>query len=341
MIITPTVDVEGAHGDSPWEQLVLGEIGAKENWGVFRLAKIFNDYNIQGTFFVDIYEHSLWGEDKVGEVCLKLTELKQDVQLHTHPSWRDDPHDSLKLRSLKKKYSYLPQNLDFMSKLSLDQQIELLNHGIEFIHKWTGDKPIAHRSGGYSINDFTIEALIEVGIKIDSSMNASHPNSKVTWANNTITYRKGIIEIPVTFMEIQFDLLKPLSRLPKYRKLFKTEIDSCTLGALKYFLDYGIESGAPILNLFMHSFSLIKKNLCYTKMEPNLVTEDRLRKFIEYALLNNSAEFLSMNQIQKNTSLLNFNGIDQIPTIVDNKHIINLATKKISNITNMFLNKCS
>ena len=39
---------------------------------------------------------------------------------------------------------------------------------------------IAHRSGGYSINENTMKALKNVGIKIDSSMQFLHPNCHLT-----------------------------------------------------------------------------------------------------------------------------------------------------------------
>ena len=38
----PTIDVEGVHGNDPFNQMVLGNIGEKENWGIYKLAKIFS-----------------------------------------------------------------------------------------------------------------------------------------------------------------------------------------------------------------------------------------------------------------------------------------------------------
>ena len=164
--ILPTIDVEGVHGSSPFEQMVLGEIGTEETWGVYRLANIFKRWRISATFFVDCFEHVFWGETPIEEVCVNLVELGQDVQLHTHPSWRDDSRDSLELRSLKQRKGFLPQTKDFMAKLSKDEQVQVLQHGVDLLKRWTGKKPIAHRSGGYSINQNTIEALALVGIPI-------------------------------------------------------------------------------------------------------------------------------------------------------------------------------
>ena len=146
LTIVPTIDVEGTHGEDPFSQLIIGEIGEPETWGVHRLSQTFQDYGVRATFFVDCYEHTFWGNDKMEEVCQKLVEANQDVQLHTHPAWRDDIHDSPWLRTLKRTDSFFPQELDLMAKLSLSQQVEVLEFGADLIQKWVGYRPEVRRS---------------------------------------------------------------------------------------------------------------------------------------------------------------------------------------------------
>ena len=141
MTVVPTIDVEGVHGADPFGQFILGEVGDSKTWGVYRLAEIFRKYGVSATFFVDCYEHTLWGEDRMKEICQTLAEMDQDVQLHTHPAWRDDLHDYDWLRALKKK-SYFPQHLDLMAKLSFSEQVEVLEHGVELFEKWLGYRPL-------------------------------------------------------------------------------------------------------------------------------------------------------------------------------------------------------
>ena len=61
--IIPTIDVEGVHGQTPFEQMILGRVSDKE-WGIKLLAEIFNKYDVQATFFVDVFEYTLWGKGK-------------------------------------------------------------------------------------------------------------------------------------------------------------------------------------------------------------------------------------------------------------------------------------
>ena len=106
--VIPTVDVEGVHGKNPFEQMILGHIGEKDSWGVFRLAKIFNEFGVRATFFVDVYEYTLWGELPIARICEQLVGMGQDVQLHTHPSWCEDHRDFKSLRELKKEKKLSP-----------------------------------------------------------------------------------------------------------------------------------------------------------------------------------------------------------------------------------------
>ena len=88
-----TIDAEGVHGNRPFEQFMLGEVGESEPWGIELQAKIFNSYGVQATFFLDVYEHSFYGEDVMEQVVETLLKYNQDVQLHTHPGWFEDPRD--------------------------------------------------------------------------------------------------------------------------------------------------------------------------------------------------------------------------------------------------------
>ena len=54
VVVIPTIDVEGTHGTRPFAQMVLGDIGPKESWGVYRLAETFQEFGVSATFFVDI-----------------------------------------------------------------------------------------------------------------------------------------------------------------------------------------------------------------------------------------------------------------------------------------------
>jgi len=326
--IVPTIDVEGVHGDDPVGQFIHGSV-ADGDWGVYRLAQAFNEFGCSATFFVDCYEYTLWGEARLEEVCCRLLEAGQDVQLHTHPAWRDDFHDHLWLRRLKRDKGFMPQQFDFMSRLSMADQLEVIQRGCEMIEKWTGKRPVAHRSGGYSINCDTVSALVQAGIKLDSSMNVAHSNSQVRWATNRVVKMHGLLELPVTVLSYEFAPLGTRSSTC-YSKLMKTDLDSCTIRDFKAYLEQAVELDLKVMNLFMHSYSLLKFDLFYRSIRPEPSDLAKLRKLLEIASASRSvqvmscAEFLSAYEANPET----FSGGDGVPRVRNNTRIAAFGMRK-------------
>lgn len=331
--VIPTIDVEGVHGRFPFEQMVLGEVGDSETWGVYRIARIFNKYRVSGTFFVDCYEYTLWGEEPLKRVCNDLLEMGQDVQLHTHPSWRDDYRDSASLRAIKKNKSYFPQSYDLMAKLSEESQLEVLEHGIELFQKWLGIKPVAHRSGGYSINEETVNALTKAGIPMDSSMNIAHPNSKVTWSANRVVLKSGILELPITVMKYTFQVPITILNLTLYSKLMKTDLDTFTLEELLWFVEQADAMGLKIMNIFMHSYSLLKCDTFFKKIQPNPYNLHKLDSLLRTLSENPKIRFLncaSFLNYYRNSSK-DFEGPDGIPEKNAIRQITSFVVRKAKN----------
>jgi len=331
--IVPTIDVEGVHGPRPFDELVLGEVGDSDTWGVYRLARIFNEHGVTGTFFVDVYEHALWGEGPLEEVCTRLAGLGQDVQLHTHPSWRDDPRDPRWLRDLKKDRSYLPQHLDLMTKLSKEQQVEVLQHGVGLFEKWLGRRPVAHRSGGYAVNEDTLRALRKTGIPMDSSMNAADRNSQTTWSVNRVEERQGVIELPVTAFKYTFSFALCGRRGPLYSKLMKTDLDVCTDEDWSSLLQQAKDTGLKVVNLFMHSYSLLRSDRRMRRNLPCPASAARLERTLARFSGDSAVRFMDC------ASLLarhvehpeEFDGPDAVPRVEAKGRIALLALRKAAN----------
>lgn len=331
LTILPTIDTEGTHGSKPFDQMILGKLNnVDEEWGVFKLAKLFYKHDVKATFFVDVYEHSLWGQQIMRDLCLKLIDFGADVQLHTHPAWRDDPRDFKWLRKYKKKYSYMKQEKDFMTKLNLNEQIQILYEGIDLLDKWTNVIPIAHRGGGYSINDNTIKALQEVKIPIDSSMHWGHDNSHLTWTKNAIIKRDNIIELPVTILNYVFSL-PFIGNI--YSKGMKTDIDTCSLHELIEYTNIAKSKNIKLMNLFMHSYSLLDFNQDYTKFLPDHNTYKRLDNFLSMCKDIDDIQIISCTEFyrQYQEKPESFEGSDFVPDVKTNLKIINLAKEKFIN----------
>lgn len=331
LTIVPTIDTEGMHGTRPFEQFVLGEVdGSSEQWGTFRIADICARNGAPATFFVDVYEYTFWGRDRFRDLCRRLTDTGFDVQLHTHPGWRDDPHDFPELRRLKREKSFLSQEEDFMAKLTLDQQVEVLRHGMDLIEEWTGARPVAHRSGGYSINADTVSALRQVGIALDSSMHSAHAHSQLTWSRNAIVERDGLLQLPVTLMDYCF-------RVPGYgviyRKSMKTDLDSCTLEELVAYVDAATASGLKLMNLFMHSYSLLAYDQDYTRIGPDPADADKLDRFLAMMARRDDVRVMSCAGVLERyrRSPDEFAGPDFVPGIAANGRIAGFALAKARN----------
>lgn len=339
LTIVPTIDTEGMHGTRPFEQFILGQVdGSSEDWGTFRIADICQANGVPATFFVDVYEKSFWGVDKMRDLCRKLTDSGFDVQLHTHPGWRDDPHDFPELRKLKSEKSYLSQEKDFMAKLSQDQQEQILREGMDMIEDWTGVRPVAHRSGGYSINNDTISALVAVGIALDSSMYSGHAHSEVTWSQNAIVEKHGLLELPVTLMNYAFHL--PVAGT-LYRKPMKTDLDSCTLDELIAYVDAASDAGLKLMNLFMHSYSLLAFDHDYRRIEGDPADAHKLNSFLEIMSHRDDVRIMSCADVLERYRVKpdEFVGPDFMPKISANTRIIQFALAKARNLVHQGFRK--
>lgn len=137
----------------------------EKNYGMKYILSAFKNYGIHATWYLNIYEKYLMGEKLMAKVCNTLLKNEQDVQLHTHPVWLMDPEERKRI---------------YMSQYSLEEQIYIIEKGIEDIYKLTGTAPIAHRGGAYGINKNTLQALSATKMKIDSSLFYKNPNCKIS-----------------------------------------------------------------------------------------------------------------------------------------------------------------
>lgn len=283
LTIVPTVDTEGFHGSAPFERFILGQVdGSREEWGVFRIADICRRNGASATFFTDVTESVFWGEDKFRDLTRRLSDAGCDVQLHTHPEFRG-PKVGGSRETVAEKILGLTRNRKNigrvrgpMAGLNFDHQRAFLEAGMGMLKRWTGAAPVAHRSGGYSINADTVRALSAAGIALDSSMNVSHPNSKVTWSRNAIVEREGILELPVTVQDYRLGF----AGAELYRRTIKTDINACSVAELVAFVNHAVAHGATLMNLFMHSYSLVRFDRRYRRFAPDHAAARRLDRFL-------------------------------------------------------------
>jgi len=279
------------------------------------LLDIFDQNGINAIFFASVFEYCRFDKASLCELLQHIESKGHDVQLHTHPIWC--------------------YGQEHMWQYSLKEQIEIIRHGKELIKDWLGKDPIAHRAGAYGANTDTLKALKENGIPIDSSMYFQHPNCKVTWSKNRIVEKDGIVEIPVTGFYRQ-KYLDFLFYKVKYRRRFiKTDINASTLNELLGFVEQARKKDIRVMNIFMHSYSLLRHDHTY-----NWFTSDGDDRYILESLLqsivrDDSITFLTMTEFwdMYRHDPKPFFGTDHVPVMPTDINVIKGIIQMIRNLS--------
>ena len=283
MYLLVTIDAEAVHGRSPLDEMMWGRLkGVEREYGIGLIADLCEKYNITATYFLDVYEHSYYGKDALKEVALYLGRRGHDVQLHTHPAWFQDQRDFKHIRRMKREQSCFPAEKYWMSLNSLEEQIEILRHGKDLLEEWLKKPVIAHRAGAYALDHNTLVALREVGIPIDSSMFYGHPHCKVIWSKNQPVEQEGILELPVTVLLQQTTWDWGVYRYERGMHYLKTDINWCSLEELQQFVAASKQKNGLIMNLFLHSYSLIKYDKYFLRFMPDESAIERLNAFLAF-----------------------------------------------------------
>lgn len=271
MDLVITIDAEAAHGDDPLNQMMWGRLpGESREYGVSLICDLCEKHGVKATFFLDVYEHSFYGMEAMREVAVHLAGRGHDVQLHTHPAWTpNDPRDKQQIRAMKRDHSCFDAERPWMFQYDLEEQTEVIRHGKALLESWTGKPVVAHRSGGYGFNRDTLRALAANGIRVDSSMFPGHPNCKYAPAENVGAIYEGVLEIPVTFLEVDYYLDFLLFKKYRMTAKVKTDIDNYPPEFIRSFVTMGGQAGQPGMTLFMHSYSFLRFDREFRRFEPD------------------------------------------------------------------------
>lgn len=281
------LDIEGVHGSEPFDDMILCKhkrvLGGFDLYGATYMAELFAEYNFEATFFIDTIERLIHGENKMKTLCGSLRSFNQDIQLHTHPSWRYDPRDSKTLNNKKRK-CFPGQEKDFLYKLSEKEQSKFIKEEKKLLESWSGSSVTVHRAGGYGINQDTFKALAANNIKIDASVYYNHPNCKYYPDSG---WNGDVYEIPIS----TFD--SPLG-------IRRVDIDSVTSDQMIDLIenecsqhDEGIDT---IINIFGHSYSLMSYSNDFKIMTPKKFRIGNLKKILNYLKANQAVRVVSYGQ---------------------------------------------
>ncbi len=333
MYLLITVDAEAVHGNSPLDDMMWGRLkGFDGEYGIGLIADVCEKYNMKATFFLDVYEHSYYGKHALKEVATYLDHREHDVQLHTHPAWYQDKRDFKKTRQMKKEQSCFPVDKYWMNLNTLEDQVQILNHGKELLEDWLGKPVIAHRAGSYALDINTIYALQAVGIPVDSSMFYGHPHSKVTWSKNKLVEKHGVFEAPVTMFWRNTKWHWGGYVQDKGPQPTKTDINWCSLDELKYFVLEGKKNALPIINLFLHSYSFIKYDRYFINFAPNRATIEKFFNFLDFCASDREIKNVSLYELWQlyREKKITIDGDDFVPVVED--RYINVYSKAIERL---------
>jgi peptidoglycan/xylan/chitin deacetylase (PgdA/CDA1 family) len=236
-----TIDVESVDG-APLRDQIDAVCREGAPCGLMEIARLLEERQLHGSFFLNVYESHLWGDDAMRDLAQRLMSRGHEVPLHTHPHWSYDP---------KRPYMY---------EYSAAEQLRIVREGAAKLAAWTGQPVIAHRAGAYSADPHTLEALRANGIALDSSWFRDYPHSKLGslgFPDNAPGSALGVQEIPVTVYE-RVETPQGLGFLPGVRATRKLDANwfRDTDEAARA-VDAAIAANPPYIVFFLHSFSLL------------------------------------------------------------------------------------
>ncbi|MBR2743511.1 MAG: polysaccharide deacetylase family protein [Clostridia bacterium] len=240
MKVIITVDTEHNRDGTPLRiSGDLTEWGIEENFGVNAIMDILEEHGMKGVFFVNVYEAYSFGpgyENYMSRVMADMHVRGHEVGLHCHEKECDAA------------FAHSEFGLD---QLTFEQQKERLEQGCRFIERIINERPISFRSGAYRINEYTLKALKEIGIKVDSSLFYLQKNNAITaWPTiSQVCSIDGITEFPIVPVADSSGIIRKLDL-----DSLSLEDIICALSELKSRDDF------PYCQLMFHSFSFLDTN---------------------------------------------------------------------------------
>jgi len=249
------------------ERAILGKIGS-EYYGTPRIMDILEKHDLQGIFFVEVFAGLNGLKDELAGTYEQIVRRGHDAELHLHPIqyyYRQREDGELDA-------AQLPAAKDMIGVLPLPRQVELLKKGILLFREMVGKTPMAFRAGNFGASTTTLDALQEVGIRLDSSFNAAYVGEACTidsgGAINRAWQHGTVWEVPITTFETGSWGLQSWKQL---------NINAVSLWEMKNVLEQAERIGLTAVTFIAHSFSLFKvADTQFEKMRPDWLVLRRL-----------------------------------------------------------------
>lgn len=206
--------------------------------GIPYQLEVLAAHKLKACFFVDPMPALVYGLEPVKRMVAPILAAGQEVQLHLHSFWKGLAEGVEPLFELT--------NLDG------EGQRHLLDQARSLLIEAGAPSPIAFRSGSYAVNEATLDALAELGLRYDSSHNGcEHPwPSALALPSAQIapTEHRGIIEIPVSQIEDAGGRLRHL------------QLCAISTSEFRQALRHAADNRHPTVTIVSHSFELASRD---------------------------------------------------------------------------------
>ncbi len=253
----------------PPDRCIFCKVEGKNDHGIGMIMDILEKNSLRGTFFIETEARHYFRNGEIESVIRYVLGRGHDVQLHVHPNFR----------FFKNNGSSRPYPL---KKYSLENQVEIIREGKEFLRSAGAKSVEAFRAGGGLVNLDTLQALQQNGIFISSNYSLSEKYAGMYSCEyvdsrdvkNDCFLKNGIFEIPITaIIEIK---LKGTGFKP---------LQVCAISSqeMKSAITYYVKAGMNIINIITHSFEYVKKrDAQYSTLLPNRIHIIRLESLCKF-----------------------------------------------------------
>lgn len=235
---------------------------SRGSYGLPFQTQLLKSHGLTGVFFVEPLFSTRFGQEPLSVIVNILNNANQEIQLHLHTEWVDEA-----IVPILPKVTSKRQHMRFFS---LEEQIILIQKGLELLHE-TGAAPMsAFRAGSFGFNRDTLKALAANGISFDSSYNATLFGLDSGVSPGAPVYAPilcdGVIEYPMTVFK---------DGLGKFRH---AQLTACSFSELEKLLWQTCQSGAKSIVLLSHSFELLNQS----KSRPDWIAIRRFEKLCKF-----------------------------------------------------------
>jgi hypothetical protein len=331
-----TIDAEISMG-AAWEYLDRSPLSVDQRifcqrnghaYGLPFMVDALHGHGFRATFFTEVFGSLCLGDGPFRRVFDYLLERGQDVQLHTHPTFRNYGHATH--NGGQKNFAYYKTLPDAINQYSREDQAAFLQEAHCLFLRFAGFQPVAYRAGSFLANLDTLAALPD-SIVIDSSLDPSdrHSFPGCRLQPNLVQEVEGVLELPLTV---------GTSGAGPFRCYKHLEISALSLHEMKAALLQAQSSGLGDCVIVFHSFSAVKhKDVFYSQMKPDRLVISRYLGLLRFLAENhNLFEVTTMAEAAADNGRLVREQVQQPAPIPDFGTLAPLCRKGVQAINRLY-----